>query len=193
MPVNEVELQFLDIMTVLADSLFDPSLLAGLTASPYVLDPTPRFDKDGSRVLEFLSDGDWWKETSDVINSGGVKLGMRPKKVFPIIIYMDETHVTADGKFKATPVFCQAGNLSEEVRSKTDSWRFLGFIPQLNTPGKTFTPAQVYGVKGCFGLRSWTFFFFSCTRNCIDFSTRTTVSSFCWNRWRSATKTGGFL
>jgi hypothetical protein len=51
--VNGVELQFLDIMTVLADSLFDPSLLAGLTESPYVLDPTPRFDKDGARALEF--------------------------------------------------------------------------------------------------------------------------------------------
>jgi hypothetical protein len=142
--VNEVKLQFLDIMTVLADSLFDPSLLAGLNESPYVLEPTPRFGKDGARVLEFLSDGDWWKETSEMINSGVLKLGMRPKKVFPIIIYMDETHVTADGKFKVTPVFCQAGNLSEEVRSKTDSWRFLGFIPQLNTPGKKFTPAQVW-------------------------------------------------
>ena len=83
MPVNEVELQFLDIMTVLADSLFDPSLLAGLTASPYVLDPTPRFDKDGARVLEFLSDGEWWKETSDVINSGGGEIGHEAEESLP--------------------------------------------------------------------------------------------------------------
>jgi hypothetical protein len=143
-PLNEVKLQFLDIMTVLADSLFDPSLLAGLNGNPYVLSPTARFDKaSGARLLQFLSDGDWWTETSKQINAGCVG---RTKKVFPIIIYMDETHVTGDGKFKATPVFCQAANLSEEVRSRTDSWRFLGFIPQLNTPGSKFTEAQVWGV-----------------------------------------------
>jgi hypothetical protein len=52
-PLNEVKLQFLDIMTVLADSLFDPSLLAGLNGNPYVLSPTARFDKaSGARLLQ---------------------------------------------------------------------------------------------------------------------------------------------
>ena len=55
-------------------------------------------------MYEHLHEGTWWEEAEKALP--------RESRVFPIIIYVDETHVTARGSQSAKPVFVQAGELS---------------------------------------------------------------------------------
>jgi hypothetical protein len=87
--------------------LIPPPPVSGVILIPWWL--ARSFDQaTGSRIFENLEDGTWWHDTHALVNSGQHST---PRKVFPINIYVDETHLTQDGNFKATPVLVQAGKV----------------------------------------------------------------------------------
>ena len=67
-----------------------------------------RMDEKGSKIYEFFEDG-WWLERTDQLVNQGLGEGETRRKVFPIDVYIDETFLTGDGDFTATPLFCRAG------------------------------------------------------------------------------------
>lgn len=122
---GEVVFQYSDIVDALIQTLFDPAVCAGVD-EPYVLHPKPLYDGKGVRYYVDLASGTWWEETA---------LHMVPKGscVFPIILYIDETHLTGSGRQKAKPIFAQAGILAPECRQRDASWVCVGLMPVLHT------------------------------------------------------------
>ena len=122
---REVVFHYSDLLDALINSLFDPAVCSGVD-EPYILHAEPLYDEEGVRYYVDLASGTWWEET---------ELHMIPKGscVFPIILYIDETHLTGSGRQAAKPIFAQAGILSPECRARDASWVCVGLMPVLGT------------------------------------------------------------
>lgn len=68
----------------------------------------PSIDSEtGERRFGSFESGLWWERTLKHINRDFH--GKIVYKVFPIILYVDETFLTREGTFKAKPLFAQTG------------------------------------------------------------------------------------
>jgi hypothetical protein len=104
-PAGAITISAMDMLFSLTESLFDREVIGDET-NPYVLNADVRFDGE-DREYHTLASGTWWEDTEKKINRG--VLG-GTSKVFPITIYIDETHLTREGTFTAKPFYAQAGN-----------------------------------------------------------------------------------
>lgn len=118
-----------NMLNVLTDMLWDTSLVNPKDPDCFVTESCERLNDDGERLLRDLQDGSVWnKLDEELLETFGE--GHR-HRIFPIMIYLDETHLTQKGTQTAKPIFVSTGVLGSRYRNKDRGWRLLGFLPIL--------------------------------------------------------------
>ena len=87
----------------------------------------------GSENYHEMNTGDWWHIAEVNMTKKIDRLAKDDEfqhKLIPIIIFVDKTHVTTNGRIKAEPILCSIGNINMKNRIKRDAWFCLGYIPQ---------------------------------------------------------------
>jgi hypothetical protein len=85
---------------------------------------TEKVDNEGNRIYEHLCNGLWWEKTEKAVPEG---VGL-----VPIILYLDGTWLSKNGRHSAKPISMSLGNFSQAVYNQNASKRVIGYMPPMS-------------------------------------------------------------
>ena len=85
-----------------------------------------KVNSEGERIYEHLNTGLWWKQTEEKVREAHGDVGL-----VPIILYLDGTWLSKNGRHNAKPISMSLGNFDKPVYNQDASKRVIGYMPPL--------------------------------------------------------------
>jgi hypothetical protein len=85
-----------------------------------------KVNSEGDRIYEHLNTGLWWKKTEEKVREAHGDVGL-----VPIILYLDGTWLSKNGRHNAKPISMSLGNFDKAVYNQDASKRVIGYMPPL--------------------------------------------------------------